>query len=250
MREKLANNMQVTLFTENAINSINSQISDQLLPNNILNANVKDEMHFFDQIKEEKSINNEKCDTYEEETFINNEEFETHEEKYVYNPNIRHVEDNKDGKTVTERNNCLMNDMCVQEIIFQGRCIIDISFVWSELYRAFNKHIQGTKCQFKDWKLVETVRHGLLTQFFFKCCMCKHEASIWSERVETPGTLDINKLAVAGTLKAGIGFSELNNLCSGMNIACMPEKTYRKIREKLLNNCNRTVVQDIKQESF
>lgn len=238
MQTKLANNVQATLISDNSVNSIDSQISVHLLPGSITSGNVNTEIYCFSQIEEEKS---------------DNEEFETYEENGVYNLNIKHFEDNKDETDDTftiEKSNCLLDAMCTEENIPEGRCIVDISFVWSEIHRVFDNHMsQGIECQFKDWKLIKSHRCGLLTQFFFKCRMCNHEASIWSERMESK-ILDINTSVVAGTLKAGISYSQLNNLCAEMNILCMSDETYRKNRENLLEHYNKTVIQNIKQEPF
>nr|XP_012227737.1 PREDICTED: uncharacterized protein LOC105675302 isoform X2 [Linepithema humile] len=242
MQKKLANNTQATLTTENPTDSIESQVSAHLLPDNITDADVNTEIHCFGQIKEEKSVDN--------------EEFETYEENGVYNLNIKHFEDNKDeDDTITiEKSSCLLDAMCMQENIPEGRCIVDISFVWNELRRVFDNHMDhsvfiGIKCQFKDWKLVKFYRRGLRIQFSFKCQMCRQEASIWSEHVESE-TLDINASVVAATLKAGIGFSQLKKLCAAMNIVCMSNNTYRKNKKNLLENYNKTAIQNIKRKLF
>jgi len=52
--------------------------------------------------------------------------------------------------------------------------------------------------------------------------MCHYRATIWSEPIE-PEVLDINTIAVAATITAGIGYSTLEEMCAGMNIRCMSE---------------------------
>ncbi|XP_011705467.1 PREDICTED: uncharacterized protein LOC105460669, partial [Wasmannia auropunctata] len=62
----------------------------------------------------------------------------------------------------------------------EGNRIIDISFFHKELHRTFDNHARGIECQFKDWHLVNSRRHGLMTQFFYKCKMCHYKTNFWS----------------------------------------------------------------------
>ncbi|KMQ88744.1 hypothetical protein RF55_11711 [Lasius niger] len=133
----------------------------------------------------------------------------------------------------------------IQEDMPEGRRIVDISFMWNEIHRTFDNHARGIECQFKDWKLVNSLRHGLKTQLFFKCQMCNYKANIWSEPTE-PKTLDINTAAVAGTVTVGIGHAQLDELCAAMNIPCMSDKTYIKNREKLVNDFEKTATENMK----
>ena len=65
------------------------------------------------------------------------------------------------------------------EANIEGRRVIDIGFVWTEIHRMFDSHAQETGCHFHDWKLVNTRRRGLLTQLFFRCELCKYEDKTW-----------------------------------------------------------------------
>jgi len=118
----------------------------------------------------------------------------------------------------------------IQENMPEGRRIVDISFMWNEIHRTFDNHARGIECQFKDWKLINSRRNGLMTQLFFKCQLCNYEANIWSEPTE-PETLDVNTAAVAGTITVGIGFAQLEELCAAINIPCMTDKTYQISRK-------------------
>ncbi|KMQ89270.1 hypothetical protein RF55_11115 [Lasius niger] len=123
----------------------------------------------------------------------------------------------------------------IQECMLEGRRIVDISFMWNEIHRVFDNHMKGIECQFKDWKLVGSRKHGLLAKLFFKCQMCNHEARIWSEPIE-PKKLDVNKAAVLTTVTAGIGYAQLEEICAGLNIPCMSERTYIENRENIVDD--------------
>ncbi|KMR04828.1 heterogeneous nuclear ribonucleoprotein l-like protein [Lasius niger] len=133
----------------------------------------------------------------------------------------------------------------IQESMPEGRRIVDISFLWNEIHRTFDNHARGIECQFKDWKLVSSRRRGLMTQLFFKCQMCNYEANIWSEPTQ-PETLDVNTAAVAGTVTMGIGYAQLEELCAAINVPCMSEPTYVKYRENLIDDFNKTAMENMK----
>lgn len=128
----------------------------------------------------------------------------------------------------------------------EGRRIVDITYMWNEIHRIFDDHARGIECQFKDWKLINSRRRGLLTQLFFKCQMCHYEDNIWSEAVESK-ELNGNTATVVGTVTAGIGFYQLEELCAANNIPCMTEKTYIKHREKLVDDFRKTAMESMKE---
>ncbi|XP_070523169.1 uncharacterized protein [Cardiocondyla obscurior] len=123
----------------------------------------------------------------------------------------------------------------------EGRRIIDVPYFLKEMHRTFDNHARGIECQFKDWILVNSQRHGLLTQFFFKCKMCHFETNIWSEP-KRPDMLDINKATVAGTITVGIGYAQLQELYAAQNISIMSEPTYIQYRENILEDFQNTAM--------
>jgi len=89
----------------------------------------------------------------------------------------KNVEKCEDDTLVID-NSGLLDVNRIQENMPEGRRIVDISFMWNEIHRTFDNHARGIECQFKDWKLINSRRCGLLTQLFFKCQMCNYEANI------------------------------------------------------------------------
>ncbi|KAL6416491.1 hypothetical protein ACFW04_013418 [Cataglyphis niger] len=117
--------------------------------------------------------------------------------------------------------------------------------MWNEIHRTFDNHARGIECQFKDWKHINSRHCGLMMQLFFKCQMCNYEANTWSEPTE-PETLDINTTVVIGTITIEIGYAQLEELCAAMNVPCMSEPTYIKYRENLVDNFQKTAMENMK----
>lgn len=114
----------------------------------------------------------------------------------------------------------------------KSRSIIDFSFMWDEIHRTFDNHAKQMYCHFKDWKLVNSRHCGLRTQLFFKCEMCHHEASVWSESTESKN-LDINTAMVSAAVKLGINYFQLKKLCTAMNIQCMSNETFMTYEKEI-----------------
>lgn len=147
--------------------------------------------------------------------------------------------------TFVIENTGLLDTNSIKENLPEGRRIIDFAHMWTEIHRIFDNHARGIQCLFKDWKLVHSIRRGLLTQFFFKCEMCHYEASIWSEPIDSV-SYDINAAAALGSVTVGIGYSQLEELCAALNIPCMSDLTYFKYREEITNDFHAAALENMK----
>lgn len=147
----------------------------------------------------------------------------------TYDRNIAFFDDNKN---VLISNNDFQNTNNVSGDMFKDRIIADMFFMWNEIYRTFENHVDRTMCQFKDWKLINYCHHGLLTQLFFKCEICNYKISIWSEPTISERR-DVNTAAVSGSRSVGIDYSQLKEFCTVMNIPCMSEKTCMKYKKRV-----------------
>lgn len=145
----------------------------------------------------------------------NVEEMEVYKKEDAYNETIEHYEDNKDlvstdvdnvekAEVYKEEglhkqniecskensdNNCSVNAANIEENLDIGPCTVNVSYICHELLKVYINHVESgglynsMNCKFIYWELVNYRRHGLFTQFFFKCQKCRYEASIWSEPI-------------------------------------------------------------------
>ncbi|XP_011165976.1 uncharacterized protein LOC105200225 [Solenopsis invicta] len=233
MQGKLTNNV------ENE--STGLEISTDLLPN-ITNSEVNTEMHCLDQIKEKQTnIIKEKITigTSTEEEIIEHSEDKNSLDRYN---NVKEIEEcnkennqrikySKDKKDIF--NNVSSKDASdIQENSSVNRCIVNLSYFTCELIKVFTNHKQGINCELKYWTLYGYYRCGLLTQFLFKCDSCCYRTGIWSEPVNNK-TENLNAMAVASSVKAGMEYSQLKQFFTSLNIACLSEKMYKEYKENL-----------------
>ena len=111
-----------------------------------------------------------------------------------------------------------------------GRRIIDINFFLNELKSLNNHSMLG--CNLNDIIVVSETKHGFRSSFRFECKMCRHKKTIWSEET-VKGVKNVNIDAVAGIISIGVGYSNLEELFSTMNIPCMTNKTYSIMHGKV-----------------
>jgi len=171
-------------------------------------------------------------------------ELQTDSDISINKGTYKEVNNCKDNETLVIEKTGIV-DIDIQDNIPEGRRIIDLAFLFKELHKTFDNHARGIDCQFKDWRIETTHFRGLLTQLIFKCKMCHYRATIWSEPVE-PKVVDINTVAVATTITAGIGYSTLEEMCARMNIRCMSEVTYIKYRENIIDDFEKTAIKNMK----
>lgn len=163
------------------------------------------------------------------------------ENEGMYEKNVEHCAN--DDYYVVQKD--LLHANGIEKNMPEGRSIVDINFMYNEIQRSYNDHIRGVECLFRDWTLVNSRRRGLRTQLFFKCKMCNYETNIWSEP-EKSDTLDINTAAAAGTITIGIGYYQLQELHAAMNIPCMSEVTYIKYRDNVVDDFEKTAIENMK----
>jgi len=157
----------------------------------------------------------------------------------------QNVEKCEDDNILVIDNKGLLDIDRIQEHEPEGDRIVNISFFLKEMHRTFDNHARGIECLFKDWHLVKDRRCGLLTQFFFKCQMCNYEDSFWSHPTDN-NILNLNTAITAGSITIGIGYAQLQELLAAGNIPCMSETKYIKHRELLIDDFEKTAIENMK----
>ncbi|XP_011860827.1 PREDICTED: uncharacterized protein LOC105557983 [Vollenhovia emeryi] len=114
---------------------------------------------------------------------------EDYEEEGICNQSNEHFKDREfiNGNSSEHARN-------IYEIMPKDNFIVNVSHFMREFRMTFTNHARGVNCQFKHWKFVTCRRHGLLTQFFFKCDACLYEGNVWSHPIGTK-TPDVNNTA-------------------------------------------------------
>ncbi|XP_071037671.1 uncharacterized protein [Parasteatoda tepidariorum] len=80
--------------------------------------------------------------------------------------------------------------------------------------------------------ITSEIRRGLISGLKFKCKMCNLTEVIWTENLNE-NLMNSNTAAVAGIIKVGAGFANMEELFSTMNIPCMTNKTFTNENESL-----------------
>ncbi|XP_060881668.1 uncharacterized protein LOC132953151 [Metopolophium dirhodum] len=110
-----------------------------------------------------------------------------------------------------------------------GRRIVDINYVF---YQIKNSNHQGPfDCSFLNMTFISEKKHGFRSTFKFKCDVCNIITFIDSEKSKPETYLPINEASVSGSISAGIGYTQLSELCATMDVPCMASCTYLLVQE-------------------
>lgn len=101
--------------------------------------------------------------------------------------------------------------------------------VFSQIKNSVHQGSFG--CTFLNMTFISEKKHGFRSTFKFQCDVCNIVMSINSEKVKPETYLPINDAAVNGSIAAGIGFTQLSELCAIMDIPCMSSTTFLTVQE-------------------
>lgn len=147
--------------------------------------------------------------------------------KCINNNNIIPIDDtcNVDtNKSNNFTNYTFEND--VENLEENCRILLDFEYVFIEMQKSYCNHLnESNKCQFKDWTFLKekTKKICLLSELYFKCNLCNHEATVWSEPKEDD-YMDINTAAVNSAFHVGTGYQQMKEALAGMNVEFMTPK--------------------------
>ncbi|CAH1724626.1 uncharacterized protein LOC126550332 isoform X2 [Aphis gossypii] len=111
--------------------------------------------------------------------------------------------------------------------ILNGRRIVDIGHIFNEIQNI--RHSGGLGCSFSDMIFKREEINGYFSIFFFHCKMCGIEKQISSENTKNIECIPINKAVVNSTIAIGIGYAQLSELSTCIDIPSMSSNTYQSL---------------------
>ncbi|CAB3245471.1 unnamed protein product [Arctia plantaginis] len=147
-----------------------------------------------------------------------------------------------------------------------GRRIVDIQYFFSKLQEISNH--SPYNCGVQSLKIVGEKRVGSSSKLTLECLMCKGKfllnnvlgdleintetvagLSMCKEKyiLNVSGDLDINTAAVAGAVSVGIGYSQLEELLSAIDLPMMTEPLYQKQHEFVSNAWEKALGQSMQE---
>lgn len=98
-----------------------------------------------------------------------------------------------------------------------GRRIVDIAYFLKSIQRIKHK---GFDCVFSEnMVLVNKIRNGFISNFFFKCSICGVIDNIYSEDPDKKA-LNINMSIAAATINTGQEYSQLEEFTAMLDMPC------------------------------
>lgn len=106
---------------------------------------------------------------------------------------------------------------------------MDIHYVFSQIKNSVHQGSFG--CSFLNMTFISEKRHGFRSTFRFQCDVCNIIMFINSEKLKPEIFMPINDATVNGSIAAGIGFTQLSEMCAVMDIPCMSSSTFLLVQE-------------------
>ncbi|XP_050513105.1 uncharacterized protein LOC126889537 [Diabrotica virgifera virgifera] len=114
-----------------------------------------------------------------------------------------------------------------------GRRIVDVCH-FSKALLSF-PHCGLFSCDGTTVELLKETRKGLESTFLFQCNTCKSTVEVSTDDPYSKQT-PVNTAAVTGVISIGLGYANLKEWCSTLNMPVMSETIYKKIEGKLMDN--------------
>lgn len=124
-----------------------------------------------------------------------------------------------------------------------GRRVVDVAHFFSKIQEIGCRGVFN--CGIQSLKLLGEKRIGLTSKFAVECMMCKEKFSI----CYVTGELDINTAEVAGALSVGIGYSQLEELISALDLPVTTEPIYQKRQDIVSNTKDEALTKSMNEES-
>ncbi|CAG4930765.1 unnamed protein product [Parnassius apollo] len=125
-----------------------------------------------------------------------------------------------------------------------GRRMIDIVFFLNKLKEILS-HKSLFNCGIQCLILLGEKRIGVASKFKLMCEMCGMVFHIDSDDPATTENDDMNTGAVVGIIYTGIAYSQLEEICSSMNIPTFSERYFSKIQDKVFDEWERTAAEEM-----
>lgn len=123
-----------------------------------------------------------------------------------------------------------------------GRRIIDISFFLNEL-KEYANHGKF-ECGILYMEVISEKRRGLISDLKIKCKMCNH-IQVISTDGEKKDKMNCNAAAVAGIIKIGCGYSNMEEFLSTLNVPPMSANTFIKEQNYISEAWERTALKEM-----
>lgn len=119
-----------------------------------------------------------------------------------------------------------------EELEIEGRRIVDL-FPFIEQLRGISLHNDGN-CSFSELKIAKEIRIGLHSKIVFKCNECARSFRVYTNDDEkTTNTIDINSSAVLAANMIGIGYSQLEQFTSVLDVPVMCNDKFKSLNDKM-----------------
>lgn len=138
------------------------------------------------------------------------------------------------------------NEEYDEDMEILGRRIVEMNLFFDELRRV-SRHNKGN-CSFSEMRVVREIRVGFHSKFVVKCGDCRRRFKIHANQNErTAETLDINSATVIGASLIGIGYSQLEQFSSVIDVPAMCADKFKDLNDKMGKFWEETAIESMRE---
>lgn len=113
-----------------------------------------------------------------------------------------------------------------------GRRIVDVQYFFEQL-KSISSHNSGN-CSFGNLEIRKEIRVGLESKLSMQCSSCNKKFIVRTNQDEsTTGTMNLNSTATLAANIIGIGFSQLEQFTSVLDVPVMSSGTFKKLNDEI-----------------
>ncbi|GBP55586.1 hypothetical protein EVAR_35820_1 [Eumeta japonica] len=127
-----------------------------------------------------------------------------------------------------------------------GRRVIDMTYFFERL-QEISAHTSLFNCNLSNIIIAGEKRIGFISHFKFKCELCGTYFSVSSDDPNNTKNVDINTAVCSGIVATGIGYSQLEEICSAMDVPIFTEKYFAKVQSQVYDDWEATAVEAMEE---
>ncbi|CAB3257324.1 unnamed protein product [Arctia plantaginis] len=124
----------------------------------------------------------------------------------------------------------------------KGRRLIDITYFFERL-QEISAHASLFHCNLSNITIIGEKRIGFISHFKLKCELCGKFFSVSSDDPNPTNNVNINTAVCSGIVAAGIGYSQLEEICSAIDVPIFTEKYFAKVQSKVFDDWEATAIE-------
>ncbi|GBP70392.1 hypothetical protein EVAR_45659_1 [Eumeta japonica] len=132
-------------------------------------------------------------------------------------------------------------DVCVHGAAYSFTCVHATTYSYADT--EISARTSLFNCNLSNIIIAGEKRIGFISHFKFKCELCGTYFLVSSDDPNNTKNVDINTAVCSGIVATDIGYSQLEEICSAMDVPIFKEKYFAKVQSQVYDDWEATAVE-------